>query len=236
MDRRTIGLGFVVATTTALMGSAVGFFCAKKVLEKKYADLADEEIEKAKKYFKVLYKVDGYSTPEGAAKELGRDVEVAAATALKVYGGHMLKPADLAVAKKVAEIAQVEEETAQEITRSVFGPTRSTTEEAEAFAEEVRNRTDDVPYVISEEEYMQNDTDYTQISLTFYEGDNVLADDRDDPIPTVDDLVGDNNLLRFGDWSNDPNVVYVRNDVREQEYEITRSQGKFSDEVAGFHS
>lgn len=216
-----------VSVVTASAGGAAGYLIAKKRLEKKYSELAEAEIEEAKRYFKVLYKVGDYETVEGTVKALGRDTEMAAATALKSYGGHVLKPADEAVRNKV------EEATVNEVVHNVFGSTRKISEEAEAFAEEVRNRTEEAPYVISDEEYFQNDTDYQQVSLTYYAGDDVLTDDRDDIIEDPDELVGSNNLVRFGDWSNDPNVVYVRSDTKEMEFEITRSQGKYSEEVAG---
>lgn len=222
-----------VSVVTASAGGAAGYLIAKKQLEKKYSELAEAEIEEAKKYFKVLYKVGDYETVEGTVKALGRTSEVVATEALKSYGGHVLKPAEEAVRNKVEQIRKVEEATVNEVIHNVFGSTRKVSEEAEAFAEEVRNRTEEAPYVISDEEYFQNDTDYQQVSLTYYAGDDVLTDDRDDIIEDPDELVGGNNLVRFGDWSNDPNIVYVRSDVKEMEFEITRSQGKYSEEVAG---
>lgn len=75
--------------------------------------------------------------------------------------------------------------------------------------------TSDKPYVIDEDEFGAYD-DYTLVGLTFY-ADDVLTDSLDEPIEYPEDIVGDDFRHNF---VND--VVYVRNDRLQIDYEIIR--------------
>jgi hypothetical protein len=72
---------------------------------------------------------------------------------------------------------------------------------------------------------------YTQTTLTFYSGDNILADEQDSPVYNYESVVGN---LRFGHGSNDSNVVYIRNEKLEAEYEVLLFDGSFEIEVLGY--
>ena len=84
----------------------------------------------------------------------------------------------------------------------------------------------DGPYVISPDEYGEND--YECESLTYY-ADGVLTDDWDNPIEDVEGLVGVESLEHFGDNDGDEDTVYVRNDRYKTDYEILRDNRNFSD-------
>lgn len=84
----------------------------------------------------------------------------------------------------------------------------------------------DGPYVISPDEYGEND--YECESLTYY-ADGVLTDDWDNPIEDVEGLVGVESLEHFGDNDGDEDTVYVRNDQYKTDYEILRDNRNFSD-------
>lgn len=103
--------------------------------------------------------------------------------------------------------------------------------------EERRRRSPEAPYVIHvDEKYDDASQGYDMITVTYYEGDDVLCNDRDEPIGHTDrnELIGEGNLLRFGHGSGDPVIVYVRNDKVEIIYEVIRSPNKFAEEVHGF--
>jgi hypothetical protein len=102
------------------------------------------------------------------------------------------------------------------------------------YGTEIASRTPGEPYVVSRDEFMEHEDDsFNQVTLTFYAGDNVLADDQDEVIFDVDDLVGEDNLNRFGHGSNDPNVVYIRNERLTLDIEVLQSHGEFAVEVLG---
>jgi hypothetical protein len=103
------------------------------------------------------------------------------------------------------------------------------------YAAEIAKRDPETPYVITHDEFMENENGWAQGQLTYYNGDDVLTDDQDMPIPDIEDLVDSENLTKFGYGSRDKNVVYVRNEKKEMDFEITLSQGEFSKEVGGFN-
>lgn len=100
------------------------------------------------------------------------------------------------------------------------------------YAEEVPKRSKEHPYICHVDEYYENEGDYTQATLMYYAGDNVLCDDKDVPIYNPETIVG---KLQFGHGSNDPNICYIRNDKLEVEFEVLFNQGHFQIEVLGAH-
>ena len=72
------------------------------------------------------------------------------------------------------------------------------------------------PYVISPDEFGEFD-DYETISLTYYQ-DGTLADDNDQVIDDVNDIIGNDSLTHFGEYEDDS--VFVRNDKMKCDYEI----------------
>lgn len=243
--------GVVVAgaSTIALAaGFLTGYQYAKKVLEETYAQAADELVLQAKRQYAKLYKTEEWDSPESAAKALGLDEDIVlldqAAEALRTYRNRPT-PAVTEDGEVLVERAKLVEEggrdlqaarTGAVIVRNIFEEQkRHVPPKMEDFeyADEVRNRSEEAPYVISKEEFFRNEEDMTQASLTYFVGDGVLIDSRDDVIENPDVTVGDDNLQRFGHRSEDPNVVYVRNHVMDVEFEISKHEGKYSVVVAG---
>ena len=68
----------------------------------------------------------------------------------------------------------------------------------------------------------------------YYEGDGTLCKDDDELIDDVNGLVGDANLLKFGLGSQDKDVVYVRNEKWNCDFEITRVKGSYGEIVHGY--
>lgn len=81
------------------------------------------------------------------------------------------------------------------------------------------------PYTISPDEFGVLD-DYDTISLTYY-ADGVVTDEVDEPIDDVDEKIGLENLKKFGEY--EPDVIFVRNDMRHTDYEILKDETNFSD-------
>lgn len=87
----------------------------------------------------------------------------------------------------------------------------------EAFEEEEKKMNSvERPYVIPPEEFAELE-DYNVVSLTYY-ADGVLADESDEIIEDVDDIVGLDSLSHFGEYED--YSVFVRNDERMSDYEI----------------
>ena len=210
----------VVAVAAA--SATAGYFFAKKHLDARYAELLSEEIEATKEYYAVLHKGPGFSTPEEAAKTLGVVAEeesvqvVTAVEALSKYQGNV----DPAAADKVVNIFSK---------RNLNIDTSQVVPE-----EELLNRSEQIAYIITGEEFEANEEGYDQVTYTWYEGDKTLAGEQDEILSDVDNLVGQHNLQMFGHRSGDNNIVNVRNDTMRLDIQIVRSQGEYAVEVAGF--
>ena len=95
---------------------------------------------------------------------------------------------------------------------------------------ELKQRDEAHPYVLHEDEYFANERDYEHLTLTFYEGDDILTDDKDAPIYNYEAVIGP---LMFGHGTDDPNVFYVRNTVLESEYEIVYDPEAYCEAILG---
>lgn len=102
-----------------------------------------------------------------------------------------------------------------------------------------KDRNPKEPYVIHISEYMAaSSTIDAKISLIYYEGDGVLTDETNIPIPDTNRLVGDANLDMFGKFSGDKNIVYIRNERPDvnSDFEILRKPTSFEEAVLGVYS
>lgn len=86
-----------------------------------------------------------------------------------------------------------------------------------------------IPYVIDFEEFCEEYENHDKVTLTYYEGDDTLADETEEIIADVSETIGDEALKCFGQGSDDPDVVYVRNERLGIDYEVVRQGNKYSD-------
>jgi hypothetical protein len=216
----------LVASGVAIMalGFAEGYFTADRRLRKRYAEMTEYEIKQAKAFYSRLHKTGEYATPESTADKLMVD----ATEALRTYLG------EEEVLSNLPESDPKEEESVtEEANEPDEIPRHERPVKQNVFTQPV-DRDFSLPYSITMEEYMENPNDHDQITLTYYTGDEVLADERDKPMDDVDGIVGRYNLEFFGRDSGDDNVVLVRNDKIELDFEITKSDGTFAHQVLGF--
>lgn len=206
----------LTAQVSALSGGLAGYIYAMKTLDKAYSDLANQEIADAKVFYAKLHKKEQFADPISALEETVRE--------------HIMEATPPPPEEEIVEAIEVIEEAAEEVT-NIFEIGEESDFDLEA---EIRMRKPDRPYLITEAEHLENPNEYEQSTLTFYEGDDVLTDSRDKPIPEPDKIVGDDNLLRFGVGTDDPNIVYVRNERLKMDFEVLRSTGKYTTEVLGF--
>jgi hypothetical protein len=245
-------LGTVGGLALFHAGSVAGYFYAKGKLIEQYDERLEEEIERTREHFKQRIKVAEYETPEKAAEALG----VKADEALQEYRGITVSDSTIEEARQLRHDAQERDkpvfrangvatdpitgdilsrdEPQGPITRNIFEPRESPENDVDfAYADEIAARDPKKPYVISLEEWNDNDFQHEQVDLTYYEGDRILADPNDKEIALVEETIGWDNL-RFGHRSNDNDVVYIRNEVYHLDMEVTRHEGKYGEIVAGF--
>lgn len=94
-------------------------------------------------------------------------------------------------------------------------------EKVEALRKARENQ--EVPYPINAAEFHNTQQWYEKITLTYFEGNDVLTDDREDPIDNPEELVGTDYKNLFGMIDeNEPDIVMIRNDRNGCDYEICR--------------
>lgn len=99
------------------------------------------------------------------------------------------------------------------------------------YEAELSTRFADIPYVIHKDEFYADEMGYGQTTLTYYEGDDILVDEKEIPIHNHSGVVGE--ALMFGHGSGDKNVVYIRNERLGGDYEILRDTSSYEVEVLG---
>jgi hypothetical protein len=96
-------------------------------------------------------------------------------------------------------------------------------------------RTPGKPYVIGVAELGESpNPGWQSLTITYYAGDQVLADDKDQPIRDVRGTVGSVELITFGGPSGDPHIKYVRNEKLEIDFEIIYSKEAYADVVLNY--
>ncbi len=130
--------------------------------------------------------------------------------------------------RNTSKLISTGEKAAETIVSNVFDAVSDADWDYEA---ERSTRTEEEPYIIHVDEFISDEMGWdSQSTITWYEGDKILTDSHDTPIYNPEAMVGE---IRFGHGSRDPNVVYVRNEKLQAEYEILRDEGSYEDEVLG---
>lgn len=245
-------VAFIVIGTSMVAGASLGLLgykLMKKRLEKQYEDRLNAELDEMRAHYIRRSKAGKFATARTAAEEL---LTKEAVEALDNYQGNEtpkdktdpeptvpVEPSGRRYDKVMTnsqaaqtirdQVVKIEET----VTSNVFVNGKALVpDEWDAEAEEAR-RVEGIPYIISQEEYMENSFEHEQTLLTYYAGDDVLADDKETMIEDVESIVGTENLARFGHGSSDPNTVYIRNERNEADYEVVLNSGRFSEEVMG---
>ena len=215
VTRRLTGreVGFFVAGAGigVAVGFGVGYFVMGKRLETKYEKLAKEEIAEMREHYTK-----------------------------KMVAAQSKPPANVIVEERQYDEKELQ---AIEETNRRFPPEKETPmveetpqvsnifEDPWDYAVEIKKRQHDVPYIIHYDEFQQNEPENEQVTYTYYELDDVLADIRDTEIDDMDAVIGLGNLGRWGHGSNDENIVYVRNEYLSLDVEIVRDRGSFAEET-----
>jgi len=219
---------FVIGTTSVLSfaaGAGAGTAIAIRKLNAKYNTIMEREIADARTFYKKLYKRGEFSAPA----DLGKLSSMEDHDDVVEEESELLDDAVQALASYQGESENDVTDDRPETATNVFDK-----EEDEWDWSEIDHRDPTKPYIIHHDEFMQGEKDYEQQTVTYFEGDDVLTDDRDGRIDDVEDTVGEDNLMKFGHGSKDNNVVYIRNDRMCVDFEVMRSTGKYSEQVLGF--
>jgi hypothetical protein len=226
----------ILATTAGVAAAVAGVVVGKIVAKRqalKYEDIITHEVNEARAFYQRVNKPPMEEVAESMNLGVQEEEQLdQAVQALKGYQGAIGK-----VPYNKPEIipVQVEPPPTVQVT-NVFVEGQAMNRDDFDYEAEIAQRSEDNPYIISYDEFVQGEKEYEQTGLRWYEGDDTLTDDKDVPIPatTVDEIVGDENLQKFGHGSRDPRIVYVRNDKMEVDFEVAKNDSSFQSAVLGF--
>jgi hypothetical protein len=207
-----------------LFGVGVGFAIGYKVTEKRLAARFDERLDAETADMKEFYTnvKQKYDTPEEAAAALiPQPTE---------------EPEDPRVKTQKVQYNKIVK--AEQYDGDPLDEFQEGTNEGCEIDEVVHKNIFDaqppgIPRLITQEDFMTNETGYEQATLTFYAKGAVLTDQRDEVIDNAEDVVGQLFESNFGEGSSDPSTVHVRNDKIQMEFEVVRSGRSYEEDVLG---
>jgi len=91
----------------------------------------------------------------------------------------------------------------------------------------------DEPYLLTEEEYQNDNGEIRQEPLIYWAIDSQLTDVANNLIENPKKVVGSTTLTKFGFIQSDPDILYVRNNKRNIDYEISKVEKSYKEEVVG---
>lgn len=220
MTKHEIDLLFIGGAIGFGIGAVGMYFACEQKFKTKYAQIADDEIEQIK---------DHYRMKEMDLLERQKEMAEQRKPTLDEIAKRIAIEKDIAEADAIVEAnkyAEEDEEPEEVVTAfPVLTPWD--------LEREMASRSKEAPYIIHQEEFLAADSYDHQVTLTYFEGDDVLIDETDERISNVDAVVGLDNVTKFGYGSNDPNVVYIRNDRLQQDMEVLRHNGHYAKEILG---
>ena len=185
------------------VGAAIGSAVTWKILDEKYKNIVQEEMDSMNEYFKT--RVEELEDETESTIEKFEELRDRFNDSAKVTSE---KP-------DIREYAaKIQKEGYTDYTNNAKPKSNPVKDDAER------------PYVISPEEY--GELEYEEIELTYY-ADGVLADDMNNKIDDVDDVVGLDSLDQFGEYEEDS--VHVRNDRLKCDFEILLDSRNYTDVI-----
>lgn len=240
-------------------GVALGYYLAHVRLEAKYLERADQESEESKRYYREKYErliADDVETVTEAAEAMAKyeaakkNVEEIEALTNPVVKKKLI---DVALDEKIQEAKDNRPNDPQEainagyapsakarVTTDKVGPLRmnynhiSTPPKVTEASEEAEVSEEDELQIefITKQDFFEDQFGYKQIMLTYWAGDDILSNEKEQPIlgSAREVSLGQEALTKLKAGGED--VIFVRNRSGKWEFEITRTQEKY-EEVVG---
>lgn len=82
-------------------------------------------------------------------------------------------------------------------------------------------------YIITPDSFGEEE-DYSRICMTYYEGDDILANEEGEPIDDPEELFGFNPIPNLGEY--EPDSIHLQDDTIKCYYEILRDVGYYTDD------
>lgn len=207
-------------------GMGIGYLVAKKALEKRYDEMLDFEVAKLKEFYGI---------------RAHREEEQIESKAIEVVNKAWVEEQAAEKKRLLEELNRNEyssEETRQsdkdrlDQINSIWNAEQQAEWEAEAAKAPMRKDDDDI-FIITFNEYQYEEQDYDKMSVQYFEADDTLVDENDNPINAYSDRVGHDFVNWFGYESGSASIVHVRNRRMEIDFEIARHEGSYTEVILG---
>lgn len=237
MNKAMLTNTVISAVGGALIGGAITYVTVNKALRTRYEDWANEEIDSVKARYAAMnadrkqsfIEMATNPSPEIlAAVEAGKRLIEQQGYVSAEDGTMMLPEAQQETLSIFDQGVDVDDE------GNVKESEDEDDEEPDDEPEEGYEIKDDEPYLIREAEYFENEPGYELDTLTYYDFDNVLTDEKNERIDNVDGTVGLANLHRFPPKRGQDKVsIYVRNDEHLSFYEVILVEASYGATILG---
>jgi len=223
----------ILVASGILVGASATYLLTKNHFEEKYKAYAEEEIASVKEVFHVEQEAEREEEERGerirqyVTRDTSDDeVDIEFVHIKRKTVGDLLEE-DIQAHNRQGSPDMAEFDI------SAAGGDGDTEDDVQDLDISKEERSGDFPYVISAEEFFTEGETNDKICLAYYKEDNTLSDDAQGVVDDVEEKIGTANLLRFGHGSQDANIVYVRNEKLEADFEICREEGSYKKLVLG---
>lgn len=181
------------------LGIGTGSLITWKLVEKKYKDLADEEIASVVETFK------NRKPTKKTKKEIKEKVD------------NLLDSTRTRIKTSLTEAEEIVE---------TSGYVSNDIEDDDCTVNVDNGEEIIVPYIILPDQFGEFE-EYGTKTLTLY-ADNILTDEIDKPITDdLEIMLGPDPFSHFGEYEDD--AIYIRDEMNEIDYEILKSEKEFSE-------
>ena len=227
---RDMGFAFFGSCVGTIGGLAIGAWWMKQRMTLKMDEIVLAETEELRTYYRQKVQALEEREEKKPLAEVVEDLEYAPKEA-----GHIAYHKVGSTPDKTIDLDLDSTQEPVQETQNIFSnPHPDIETPAWDYAREIKARADKDIFIVHRDEYMENAWQFDQITLTYFEGDDVLSNERDEIIKDQDETVGLENLAKFGHGSNDDNIVYICNKHRAVLIEVVHSNGRYATEVLGF--
>jgi len=236
---------FIIPVLTFVLGAGAGFLVAKKVLDKKYAVLVEEEIASVREAFERI-------NARKQAQEEREDLEKPESTSENTYTPPIEPKTDpngvltrssldndpYENAKrdyhKISEKKSpaVAKSKSKKLTAKIEKEVR---DDAGKTEQDMLNETRvdrASPYVIDDIQYSEEYDHHDKVSLYYYRVDGVLTEENEELVDDIENLIGHEALKALDMQTN----VWVRNEPLGIDYEIIALNSSYAEAVHGIPS
>lgn len=206
----------IIGAVAFVFGAAAGSLVTWKLIEKKYMDMADEEIQSVKEMYRSKIVNSEVLDEKNDDMFVAREApEFTVSMELTDEGKQLVDKLNNLTATYVSD-----DEKPDYTAYSQAKEKHNVFDDAMPEEPEVKH---DEPYVIEPTEFGEF-SEYEQIELTYYK-DGVICENDTDMVDPYD-ILGDIDVEEhFGEYENDR--VFVRDDRRQVDYEILRDERTF---------